>query len=69
MKESAASSMATSTIWPLPVWLRWKSALATAKAAVMPPMASQTAKPALTGPVSAWPVTDMMPEVAWILPS
>ena len=30
---------------------------------------SQTAKPARVGPVSAWPVIDMMPDIAWILPS
>ena len=35
----------------------------------MPAIASHTAKPARVGPVSGWPVTDMMPLIAWILPS
>src|SRR5437899_1468187 len=42
--------METSTICPLPVWVRWKSALDTAKAAVAPDSTSQTAKPARVGP-------------------
>jgi hypothetical protein len=53
----------------LPVWVRWNSALDTPKAAVAPDRTSQTAKPARVGPVSAWPVIDMMPDSAWILPS
>ena len=61
--------MATSTSWPRPVCVRWYSALDTANAAVMPPMASQMAKPARIGPSPGWPVTDMMPLIAWILPS
>ena len=35
----------------------------------MPPMASQMAKPARIGPSPGWPVTDMMPLMAWIFPS
>ncbi len=61
--------METSTSWPLPVWVRWNSALDTPNAAVAPDSTSQTAKPARVGPVSAWPVIDMMPDSAWILPS
>ena len=69
MKASAASSMATSTSWPRPVGVRWKSALATASAAVIPPMVSQMAKPARVGPWAGSPVIDMMPDMAWSFPS
>ena len=49
--------------------VRWNSALDTAKAAVMPPIVSHSAKPARVGPLSSWPVIDMMPDIACNLPS
>ncbi len=64
-----ASSIDTSMNWPLPVCVRWNSADETANAAVMPDSTSHTAKPARVGPISLWPVSDMMPDSAWILPS
>ena len=69
MKASAASSMATSTSCPRPVCVRWKSALATARAAVTPPMVSQIANPARVGPLAGSPVIDMIPDIACSLPS
>ena len=68
-KASAASSMATSTSCPRPVCVRWKSALATASAAVRPPIVSQMANPARVGPWAGSPVIDMIPDIAWSLPS
>jgi small subunit ribosomal protein S18 len=41
--------MATSTSWPLPVWVRWKSAEATPSAAVAPDITSAPAKPTRVG--------------------
>jgi len=41
----------------------------TANALVMPLIVSQRAKPARVGPLSAWPVIDMMPDIACSLPS
>ena len=35
----------------------------------MPVERSTAVKPARTGPVSGWPVTDIMPEAAWMAPS
>ena len=46
-----------------------ESALATAKAAVMPPIVSHSAKPARVGPLSSCPVIDMIPDIACNLPS
>ena len=40
-----------------------------AECQVMPPIASQTAKPARVGPRSLLPVIDIRPLIAWILPS
>jgi hypothetical protein len=45
-----------------------KQADDTAKAAVMPDSTSHTAKPARRAHL-LWPVSDMMPDSAWILPS
>ena len=50
-------------------WAGTLSLAVSTKAAVAPDRTSQTAKPARVGPVSAWPVIDMMPDSAWILPS
>ena len=69
MKLSAASSIATSTNCPAPVCVRWNSALDTAKAAVIAPIVSHSAKPARVGPLSSCPVIDMMPDIACNLPS
>jgi hypothetical protein len=35
----------------------------------MPPIVSHSAKPARVGPISSWPVIDMIPDMACILPS
>ncbi len=35
----------------------------------MPDSTSHTAKPARVGPISLWPVSDITPDSAWILPS
>ena len=35
----------------------------------MPPMVSQSAKPARVGPEAGSPVMDMIPDIAWSLPS
>src|SRR5437588_344551 len=45
--------METSTNCPLPVWVRWNSALDTPNAAVAPDSTSQTATPARVGPFAA----------------
>ena len=49
--------------------MRWYSALETASAAVIPPIVSQIANPARVGPRSGSPVMDMIPDIAWSLPS
>ena len=38
-QNALIAAMETSIIWPLPVWVRWKSAEATPSAAVAPDMA------------------------------
>ena len=61
--------MATSTSWPLPVWVRWYNAEATPKAAVAPDITSAPAKPTRVGPLASKPVIDIRPDIAWIMPS
>ena len=66
MKDSAVSSIETSRLRPFPVVCRSNRAPAMANAAVTPVAMSVAQKPVFTGPVSGWPVIDIMPDAAWI---